>query len=239
MKIFQSILKTLLVFVIFIVLFVVTMIITYFLTNLIVGDSYYFYEYDQFAYQMLAVLVLFPPLIIAVSIATKFRLISSVRKLEKNEELIYFWNRLGKWKILVCIVYFIIFLSTICSVNVVYSDKIVTKSLFNIKGTEYLYDDVEVINCGFGNSNFSFYEYKQKGNFYYQVVIDGKTITFSQPTPNTENNLFGDDTYLELEVFDTLLVSKGVQKKSSSDGVENCSYEQEYIDRFIRIIENK
>lgn len=239
----MKILKTIFQIVALLALFILTlslfMVIVYFATELIVGENYFFYEYDQVAYQFLGLLVIFPPLIVTIFLATKLKLVSSMRKAEKNEEIIYFWNRLGAWKFLVGFIYFVILFITISSVNVVYSDKIVTKSFLNLKGTEYHFSEVEEINCGFGKSNFSFLDYKQKGSFYYQVKLDGKTITFCQPTPNTEDNLFGEDTYLELELFDKSLMLYSIPKNSSSEGVEHCDFDQVYIDRFLRIINNK
>ena len=148
-----------------------------------------FYEHNQVANLFLQIFIVFPPLIVTISLATKFKLISSVSKAEKNEEIIKLWNRLGKFRLAVIAVYVIVLFCLISSVNVVYNDKIVTKSVFNLKGTEYSYEQVEEIKCGFGDSSFSVLNYKEKGSFYYQIKLNGKFITFYQPTVNADNEV--------------------------------------------------
>jgi len=41
-----------------------------------------------------------------------------------------------------------------------------------------------------------------------------------------------------LEEFERKLVSLGISKKASSEGHENCDLDQEFVDRFLRIIKN-
>ena len=239
MKILNKILKILLTLAIFAVTFIVFLMIVGLVTKLIVGKDYLFYEYTPIATFSLEILTIFPPLIITIFVATKFKLISSMKKAEKNEEIIYFWNRLGNFRYLVIAIYFIVLFCMISSVNVVFEDKIVTKSVFNLKGTEYRYEQVEEINCGFGNSNFTFLHYNEKGSFYYQVKLNGKTLTFSKQTVNSNNKLLNENSYLELEEFDKKLVSLKITKTSSENGAEYCDFDKEYKDRFLRIIRNK
>lgn len=239
MKILSKILKILLTLVIFVVTFIAFLIIVGFVTELIVGKDYLFYEHTPVATLFLEILTIFPPLILTVFLATKFKLISSMKKAEKNEEIIYLWNRLGVFKYVVIAIYFVILFCVISSVNVVFEDKIVTKSVFNLKGAEYRYEQVEEINCGFGNSNFTFLHYNEKGSFYYQVKLNGKTLTFSQPTVNQNNELYNSDSYLELEDFDKKLIALNINKISSEKGAEHCDFDKVYVDRFLRIIRNK
>lgn len=58
--------------------------------------------------------------------------------------------------------------------------------------------DVEKIVTGFGTKRFAFVEYHKKGNFYYQISIDGKDIVFQ--TPSVNESVY-EDSYLELEEF--------------------------------------
>ena len=44
------------------------------------------------------------------------------------------------------------------------------------------------------------------------------------------------DTYLELEEFDQALMVLGIPKDASEEGYENCDFDQEYVERFLRII---
>lgn len=92
------------------------------------------------------------------------------------------------------------------------------------------------IKTGFGNKNMSIAEYKKKGSFFYQVEINGKTITFHAPSTNEQIKRYEEHTYLELEEFDQALVELGIPKKADKKGWENCDFDKEYVDRFLRII---
>ena len=71
------------------------------------------------------------------------------------------------------------------------------------------------------------------------VVLDGKTITFmTDSSSNSEITRYEEHTYLYFEEFDQKLVEMGIPKESDSTGYENISMDQEYIDRFLRILEN-
>ena len=103
-------------------------------------------------------------------------------------------------------------------------------------GVEYEYTDVDSIKTGFGDKNLSFAEYKRKGSFYYQIEINGQTITFHAPSPNGDIERYEEHTYLELEEFDQSLVKLGIPKEADKKGWENCDFDKEYVDRFLRII---
>ena len=62
---------------------------------------------------------------------------------------------------------------------------------------------------------------------------DGKEINFYQASSSFE------DTYLELEIFDKLIVDNGrAEKIASKENYELCDFDQRYVDRFLRIIDN-
>ena len=44
---------------------------------------------------------------------------------------------------------------------------------------------------------------------------------------------------MELEEFDQALVELGIKKEADKTGWENCDFDKEYVDRFLRIIELK
>ena len=103
-------------------------------------------------------------------------------------------------------------------------------------GVEYKYSDADSIRTGFGDKNISLAEYKRKGSFYYQIEINGQTVTFHAPTVNEQIERYEEHTYLELEEFDQALTTLGIPKEADEKGWENCDFDKEYVDRFLRII---
>ncbi len=131
--------------------------------------------------------------------------------------------------------------SYLCLMNTVFvtEDSIIVHSPFNIKGTTYSYYDVEKVETGFGDGGITLFDYQKKGTFYYKVKIDGKTLLFTGGQTSEEIQRYTDDTYLELEEFDQKIMDCGAEKESSDENYEACFMDQEYIDRFLRIINNK
>ena len=78
---------------------------------------------------------------------------------------------------------------------------------------------------------------ERQGEFSYQIQLDGKKIVFMQPTVN--QNLIPDDTYIELEEFDRRLMNLGIPKESSTEGSQYNDLDSHYLERFLRIVENK
>lgn len=139
-------------------------------------------------------------------------------------------------KHIVATVIFNLFLLYVCitSITVVTKNQIVDYSFYNLKGTSYSYNDISKVETGF-QGKFLKVLRGHAGDFYYIVNFkDGKKINFYQANSPFE------DTYLELEIFDDLIMDTGKsQKISSTDNCELCSLDQRYIDRFLKIIENK
>ena len=129
----------------------------------------------------------------------------------------------------------------LCLMNTVYvtEDSIIVYSPFNIKGTVYSYEDVEKVETGFGDGGIAVFDYQKKGSFYYKVKVDGKTLLFTGGQTSEDIKRYADDTYLELEEFDQKLMNAGAEKESSEENYDSCFMDQEYIDRFLRIINNK
>ncbi|MGU7930362.1 MerR family transcriptional regulator [Streptococcus suis] len=102
---------------------------------------------------------------------------------------------------------------------------------------EYLYSDVKSVWTGFGTKVLTVNEFEKQGQFSYRIQLDGKEIVFMQPTVN--QNLLPDDTYIELEEFDRRLMNLGIPKESSTEGSQYNELDSHYLERFLRIVENK
>ena len=88
--------------------------------------------------------------------------------------------------------------------------------------------------------DFTFLQHERKGEFYYQIELDGKSIIFlTGVTANDKIERYDEHTYLWFEEFDQKLVDLGIPKESDSAGYENIDMDQEYIDRFLRILGNR
>lgn len=124
----------------------------------------------------------------------------------------------------------------ITDITVVTKNQITDYNFYNPKGTTYCYNDISKVQAGFKDKGKLFnISQKNTGDFYYIVRFkDDNKINFYQ-----SNSAF-EDTYLELEIFDKLIMNTGnVEKSSSSDNYELCYFDQRYIDRFLRIIKNR
>ncbi|MBE5929083.1 MAG: hypothetical protein E7267_06930 [Lachnospiraceae bacterium] len=203
--------------------------------NVFLPSEYLFYEGDIICN------VLMIPVYIITFFVIKF-LVSYIKRkfLSKSDDYLYYVRevrRYGKWKVLILIFYVISIYICFTSLTYVTEDKIVVVSPVNLKGREYNYSDVEMIETGFGNKKLSFIEYKKEGNFYYKITVDGRKIVFHIPYSNENIDRY-EDTYLWLEEFDQALSKYNIPKESSSKGYEKCDYDQRYVDRFLRIIES-
>ncbi|MCL4934474.1 MerR family transcriptional regulator [Streptococcus suis] len=102
---------------------------------------------------------------------------------------------------------------------------------------EYLYSDVKSVWTGFGTKLVTVNRSERQGEFSYRIQLDGKKIVFMQPTVN--QNLIPDDTYIELEEFDRRLMNLGIPKESSTEDSQYNELDPHYLERFLRIVENK
>ena len=84
---------------------------------------------------------------------------------------------------------------------------------------------------------FTLDETKRQGTFSYCIDLDREEKVFMQPTFNQK--LVSDDTYIELEEFDQRLMELGISKESSAEGSQYNDLDPHYVERFLRIIENK
>lgn len=129
---------------------------------------------------------------------------------------------------------FIIYMC-ISGITVVTQDKIVDYSFYKPSGEIYSYNDISKVETGFKGKSFGvFNRNKNAGDFYYIANFnDGTKVDFYQASSPYV------DTYLELEIFDDLIMKTDVEKISSADNSQYCDFDQRYIDRFLRIISNR
>ncbi|HFR3814306.1 TPA: MerR family transcriptional regulator [Streptococcus suis] len=132
-----------------------------------------------------------------------------------------------------CILLTALLISTTAAVT---KDQIIDINLL-APSKEYLYSDVKSVWTGFGNKLVTVNRAERQGEFSYQIQLDGKKIVFMQPAVN--QNLIPDDTYIELEEFDQRLMTLGIPKESSAEGSQYNDLDAHYLERFLRIVENK
>ncbi len=164
-------------------------------------------------------------------------LISRVYKKIKNIELkwtVEFCNFVKKNIFVTIFINILLLYVCITGITVVTENKITDYSFYNLMGTTYSYEDISKVEAGFNGKKFGIFP-KGAGEFYYTVYFnDGNKVNFYQANSEFE------DTYLELEIFDKLIMNTGkVEKTSSKENYELCDFDQRYIDRFLRIIDNK
>ena len=203
-----------------------------------VPQNFLFMEQGPISGKILIWLIMIPAILFCVLIIAKIRK-KSMDELEDVNDILFIWNHLGKWRPLAISTWLIALYCCITNFTAVTPDKIICYSPWCLTGTEYEYSDVEAIKTGFGNKNFSIAEYKRTGSFFYQIKVDGKIITFHAPGVNEDIQRYEEHTYLELEEFDQALTALGIPKEADKKGWENCDFDQEFVDRFLRIIELK
>ncbi len=201
----------------------------------VLPDNYLFFEHGQTTGTVLVLLVILPTILFCELIVAKIRK-KPVEEMEDVNDLLFIWNRLGKWRAAVIVAWLVALYCCAFHFTVVTKNKIILYSPWQPMGVEYKYSDVDSIKTGFGDKSFSFMEYKRKGSFYYQIEINNQTVTFHTPTVNKQIERYEEHTYLELEEFDQALTALGIPKEADKKGWENCYFDKECVDRFLRII---
>jgi hypothetical protein len=182
--------------------------------------------------------IIVPILLVILLIHSK--LVKKTQKeMDNTSDLLFLWNAVRRFRLVIIVVWLVGIYCCISNVNFVTEDSIICHTPFQPMGVEYKYTDVEKITTGFGKSDFAFVEYKKKGNFYYQLELDGRTLMFHQPSVNSDIKRYENDTYLELEEFDQRLMVLEIEKEGDASGSQNCSLDTQYVERFCRIIENR
>lgn len=163
-------------------------------------------------------------------------LVSRIYKRVKNVDLKWtmeLWDFAKKHIIVTILLNVLLLYMCITGITVVTENKITDYNFYNPMGKEYSYSDISKVEAGFKGKKLGIFP-KNAGDFYYIVTFkDGKEINFYQASSSFE------DTYLELEIFDKLIVDNGrAEKIASKENYELCDFDQRYVDRFLRIIDN-
>lgn len=206
--------------------------------KIIAPENYLFYEYGPVASIVMIWLVMVPMILLCILLVAKLRK-KTPEEMENMNDILYIWNHLGKWRPAVVVFWFVAMYLCLTSVNFVTEDKIICHSPLHPSGVVYDYWQIEEINTGFGNKSVALAEYKKKGSFFYQIRLDDKTITFHCPSVNEDIKRYQEESYLELEEFDQKLVSLAIPKKADETGYENCDFDKQFVERFLRIIRLK
>ena len=205
---------------------------------LFVPEDYLFYELHPVAVKILLGLVFVPIMLVILLLHSKM-VGKTQKEMDNTSDILFIWNAVKRFRPIVIAIWLVAIYCCITSVNVVTEDKIICHTPLEPMGVTYRYEDVEKITTGFGKNNFSFVEYKKKGNFFYQLEMDGRTLWFHQPYCNSEIERYEEDTYLELEEFDQKLMTLEIAKEGDLSGSQNCTLDPYYVERFCRIIRNK
>lgn len=201
-------------------------------------DNYLFYEFHPVAGVVLLWITLIPIMLVILLLHSKL-VGKTTKEMDSTSDILFIWNVAHRFRPIVIFAWLVGIYCCITSVNFVTEDSIICHTPFEPMGVEYEYADVEKITTGFGKSNFAFVEYKKKGNFYYQLELDGRTLVFHQPSANSDIKRYEEDTYFELEEFDQRLMALEIVKEGDTSGSQNCMLDPYYVERFCRIIENR
>lgn len=201
------------------------------LTELTAPAGWLFYEYSRTVETALVWLLMLPPVFV-LSVLLKKSKIPWAQGLSWITEL---WSRLGRFRPLAVSLYALALYACLSSAAFVTKDSVVLRSPIDPRGKLYPYAAVERVETGFARFGRNNRRFPQ---FYYRIALDGKTVTFTCPSPNGRILRYQRDSYLELEEFDTALVSLGIPKTASNEGWESCELDKVYVDRFLRIIAN-
>lgn len=181
---------------------------------------------------------------IEVLIISYFRVLyirKTKKSIDENDEIISFVIKfVTKYKKISTLTIIIMLYLVFINVLTLRGDDIIVRSTFNPFGRTYTIQDVEKVKTGF-RGKFNIPYAQEKGEFFYKITMkDGKTFNLNGGA-GSEGEMYNDDTYLPIEVFDKKLMkyNNSVKKESSTENIEYANIGQVYIDRFVRIIENK
>ncbi len=202
------------------------------LEKLLAPKDYLFFETHIIVSKMMIFLIVIFFIIIVSFLLKKL-------KINRTESLDIYLELWDKFKYILLAIFIIITYCFFTSSTFVTRDKIIYRSPIHPFGIYYNYNDVTKIITGFGNKNFSLFDYKKKGAFYYTIYIDNKKITFSVPSTNSNIKSYEDDPYLELEEFNNQLKKYNIPKITDDKYSHLCDLDKQFCDRFVRIINNK
>lgn len=193
-------------------------------------DKWKFYSMDNLTVIMLAILLIFP------LVSLFFNTINKIRKhksdnLDDNKYKSTF-KHTPYIKISKIVLWLILFYICFSKITFVTDKNIICYDFLHPQGVYYTYSQVTDIKTGFGLKRFSINE--KIGQFYYRIKLDNKWIDLSLEEPQTYK-----DDYIELENFDNLIMKYNPNKISNEKGYENINLDKHYIERLLKIINNK
>lgn len=197
-------------------------------------EGWLFYQYNVYLEGLMIVLIVLPVILVLIWIFKKlFRM--NTKEVEDNLLTV---TLIKKFPIPVIAIWVIGLYICFSSVTYVTEDSIILHTPLHPLGQTYSYEDVTLVETGFGDKSFSLFEFQRKGNFYYKIWIGNKKVVFSVPSVNGDIKRYENDSYLELEEFDERIVKTGMKKESSDANAAACDLDPEYVERFLRIIKN-
>ena len=128
----------------------------------LIPKDYLFMEQGPVTGVILIWLIMIPAILFCILI---IRIISkqSTRELEDVNDILLFWNHLGKWRPVVILAWLIAMYCCVTNFTAVTSDQIICYSPTHPLGIAYNYSDVTSIKAGFGDKHFAIADYKKKG----------------------------------------------------------------------------
>ena len=178
---------------------------------LIGGDSWMFYEPMPYAEKLLIIplVVLLMELVMAVT----YKLTGAGYAESANS----FVRFIGKHKLPVAILCVILLYVGFTGISVASEDSVTVFSAINPGGRTYELELVSSVDTGFN----------KRGDFYYNINVDGKTLKFSAPTANYEKYPeYEKETYKEFADFDAKLMAAGAVKNADTASLENAYYDE-------------
>lgn len=194
--------------------------------------SWLFYEIAPAAsYVMIFLIVI--PLMAALAALTDYLI---KKKQSEKSDLSLLFSLFLKYKIPALVLWLFLFYCCISNITFVTEDQIIYHSPLHPAGIAYHYNEVSKVKAAFGGKNISFLEYERKGNFSYKIYLGKRKVVFTTPTDYRDIKRYEEHTYLELEEFDQALMKCGIPKEGDAAYAGDCDLDEEYVERFCRII---
>lgn len=212
---------------------------------LMLPKDYLFWSMDPRFDMLFVICLMFPILMLISACVSKLRNKKLQKKQLSEEELLNrpfvfdVYDLFAKYTLPVILVWLACFYCCITSMTAVTEDEIIRYTPLNPMGQTYTYADVEKVEAGYGSKTASVFYYNRKGEFSYTIYLDGKKCIFYAPNVNEKIERYMEHSYLELEEFDARLMEFDIPKESSDTHSGDALLDQEYLDRFMRIIQNK
>ena len=178
---------------------------------LIGGDDWMFYEIAPYADK----LIIFPVVILLMELAmaVNYRLTGAGYAESANS----FVRFIGKHRLPVAIICVILLYVGFTGINVVSEDGVTMRSAINPAGRTYELELVSSVDTGF----------TKRGDFYYNINVDGKTLKFRTPTVNFEKYPeYIENEYKAFSDFDEKLMAAGAVKNADTASLEDAYYDE-------------